>query len=316
MRVSIVHLSDMHIQRDDDSILGRAKQIADASKNVDYEPDAVLILVTGDIAYSGREDQYYPAMLDDLSKALEHSTPIARENIFTILVPGNHDCNFSVPNSIREVLLNSIPEDSEQARDERTVRLCTEIQSEFFQALGEMEPSPRRAGTEEFSIDLCYEYRIAIAQEEVRVICCNTAWLSRLREVPGAAGPAAAAGTQSFTDQRGELELPGSDRLVRYLKPSLAEELGDIAEAEFVAEPPQDGQQDDVDGELDIVKRRTGALAPPWGYRRVLVSFVPAPLQRAFACCGRSVMGQVMGGSLSRLRQGYSIRALRSDRTS
>ncbi len=50
---------------------------------------------------------------------------------------------------------------------------------------------------------------------------------------------------------------------MRHLVAPLAEKLGDIAEAEFVAEAPEDGQQDDVGGVLEIVEGRAGAFIEP-----------------------------------------------------
>ena len=81
-----------------------------------------------------------------------------------------------------------------------------------------------------------------------------------LIEIPGAAGLAAAAGPQSFADQRGELELPGSYGRMCDRISSLAEQFGDITKAELIAKSPEDGQEDNVSGELEIVKVRARAL--------------------------------------------------------
>jgi len=48
---------------------------------------------------------------------------------------------------------------------------------------------------------------------------------------------------QACTDEGREAELPDPDRLVCHLIAALAEQLGDIAEAEFVAEAPEDGHR-------------------------------------------------------------------------
>jgi hypothetical protein len=81
-----------------------------------------------------------------------------------------------------------------------------------------------------------------------------------LVEVPGAACLAAAAGAQSFANQRGESELPCSDGLMCDRIPPLTEQFSDIAKAEFVTESPEDRQEDDVRRELEIVIGRARAL--------------------------------------------------------
>ena len=47
---------------------------------------------------------------------------------------------------------------------------------------------------------------------------------------------------------------------MRDLIASLKEQFCDVAEPKFVAQPPEDRQQDDVGGELEIVEGRAGAL--------------------------------------------------------
>jgi hypothetical protein len=47
---------------------------------------------------------------------------------------------------------------------------------------------------------------------------------------------------------------------VRDLIASLKEQFGNVAEPELVAQPPEDRQQDDVGGELEIIEGRAGAL--------------------------------------------------------
>ena len=69
----------------------------------------------------------------------------------------------------------------------------------------------------------------------------------------------AAPGTQSFAQKRGKPELPGPYRLVRDLIAPLKEQFGDVAEPELVAQPPEDRQQDDIGGELELVVWRAGA---------------------------------------------------------
>ena len=83
---------------------------------------------------------------------------------------------------------------------------------------------------------------------------------ARLVQVPGLAGAAPAPGAQLIREQRSEAELPLTDGLVRDFEPALEQQLGNIAEAELVAQTPQHGEQHDVGGVLEIVERGAGPL--------------------------------------------------------
>ncbi len=58
MKLMLLHLSDIHITSEDNSITQKYPYIVDAVKNLDYELDMCVVMVTGDIAYSGQEYQY------------------------------------------------------------------------------------------------------------------------------------------------------------------------------------------------------------------------------------------------------------------
>ena len=84
-----------------------------------------------------------------------------------------------------------------------------------------------------------------------------------LVQVPGAAGVAAPLRSPPIREQRGEADLPGADRLVADLEAALEEQLGDVPEAELIAETPEHGEQHDVGRVLEIVERGAGPLVEP-----------------------------------------------------
>jgi hypothetical protein len=54
MTLIILHLSDIHIQSNEDAVLGRTEPIIGALRSHVRDKSGILILVTGDVAYSGR----------------------------------------------------------------------------------------------------------------------------------------------------------------------------------------------------------------------------------------------------------------------
>lgn len=71
MKVLLVHLSDLHLQGDD-NVLSRAGKIASAVRDRDPEVAACFVVVSGDTAFSGLDEQYSAAVdfLGELNEEL------------------------------------------------------------------------------------------------------------------------------------------------------------------------------------------------------------------------------------------------------
>jgi len=71
-----------------------------------------VIIVTGDIAFSGSEEQFLAGWtaLDKLRETLKQDLDkIGDEvNVYVVAIPGNHDLDLSSPDNIRPVLLNNV----------------------------------------------------------------------------------------------------------------------------------------------------------------------------------------------------------------
>jgi len=104
MKLLLLHLSDIHIKSEGDFILKRATLIADAMSGLDTLIEGCIVVVTGDIAYSGQADQYVLAeqFLDQLKARLVKTVMVSE--IHVVLAPGNHDCDFSTPNQVRDIV--------------------------------------------------------------------------------------------------------------------------------------------------------------------------------------------------------------------
>jgi 3',5'-cyclic AMP phosphodiesterase CpdA len=93
MKVSILHLSDIHFSSTKSNpILGLTEAIACAISGQTCG-DNIIIAVSGDIAFSGRKEEYEIAasFFEDLQLKIYQRTNILPN---LIIVPGNHDCDF------------------------------------------------------------------------------------------------------------------------------------------------------------------------------------------------------------------------------
>ena len=133
MKLLLIHLSDIHFTAANDVIFDRSSAILNAVKNLDYSLDLCVVVVTGDIAYSGSDEQYIIALefFEQLKQLLsnnlsgtdqDHAVPV---NL--IVVPGNHDCDFAATGPHRDVIVNSILGDSSPASDPTIVHTCTAV---------------------------------------------------------------------------------------------------------------------------------------------------------------------------------------------
>ena len=161
-------------------------------RNISYSLDMCVIVTTGDIAFSGTEVQYLVAMefLDGIRKLLSESWAGSSKDgavpIHFVLVPGNHDCDFSVGGEVRPILIESVLGDTSKARVTDIVEACTGVQGSFFEFLAAMEGSEERiASHPDYDSRLCYEYSFSSENSNIRFLCYNTAWLSQLRESQG-----------------------------------------------------------------------------------------------------------------------------------
>lgn len=130
MRLLLVHLSDIHFLEDErrNTILARTDAISSAIASVGTDISKCFMIVSGDIAYSGTDQQYSIAQkfLSKLKDSLRAN--LTEVDIEYILVPGNHDCDFSKADSVREILLSNLDPDK---CDPSIISKLTELQSNF-----------------------------------------------------------------------------------------------------------------------------------------------------------------------------------------
>lgn len=183
MKVSILHLSDIHFSLiRNNPILDLTEAIASAISGQPYG-DNIIIVVSGDIAFSGRKEEYDIAssFFEDLQLKIDERTKILPS---LIIVPGNHDCDFTLNDQTREIVLNSI---SSSVIEQATYKLGTSVQVEYD------------AFAANTSADLknCAEgigYKIKQLKMIGGVITFrlhNTAWMSKPNEIGGIIIPTA-----------------------------------------------------------------------------------------------------------------------------
>lgn len=102
----LIHITDAHIVASDDVVRNRAKVIAAAAASEVMSVEAIHLVFSGDMVQSGRVDEYnvLSAFVGSLVYELRRIRDVP---IHYINAPGNHDCDFTGDQSVREMVLRS-----------------------------------------------------------------------------------------------------------------------------------------------------------------------------------------------------------------
>lgn len=177
MKFIILHISDIHIKASSDQVLSRAENIATCV--FEYLPgvDTVFIAISGDLAFSGRKEQYdlIAPFLNKIKVKIQKEKECAVE---FVTVPGNHDCNFENSDGARNIIIDSITE--KHNIDKSIVSICTKVQADYFKFRDEIECY--QAENEDY---LWRSRRFSVGDVIVGFECLNVSWLSKLHEEYG-----------------------------------------------------------------------------------------------------------------------------------
>jgi len=130
MKAVILHLSDIHIKNDEDPVLKNAPLIAKALYQHIDDESHLIVLISGDIAYSGQKNEY--ELATSFLKEIEGN--IKKEKFIDVdfvMCPGNHDCDFS-RNATRSFILEKMQSSDLSEIDYEVFEACTTHQEEYF----------------------------------------------------------------------------------------------------------------------------------------------------------------------------------------
>ena len=179
MKVALLHLSDLHIDRNNYQwITSKTDQIVSAVWNDFSECNKIIIVVSGDIVYSGKEEQYgyakhfFKALLRSFAERNLRSTELENK---IICVPGNHDCNFDNDNGARAMLINGLRSNIALV-DQSVYDTVSAIQKEYQSFAKEIMIN------KEYILSINTDLPIKVGDKTILFRLYNTAWMSTLNE--------------------------------------------------------------------------------------------------------------------------------------
>lgn len=179
MKTIIIHLSDIHLNPTGNPSESKFDLIAKALQNEELALDAAIVVVSGDIAFSGTPTEYQVAFrcLEGLQTNL--MTRLQVSEVRFVFVPGNHDCDFSVANSVRDIVIDGIR--GGKSVDLQMVNCCCDVQAAFTNfrdAFPNGKPDLQHS-------QLHWEYECSDGEFSIQFRCFNTAWMSQKKEQQG-----------------------------------------------------------------------------------------------------------------------------------
>ena len=179
MSFAIIHITDIHIENDQDQVLARSAEIIrvcnDQLSNVD---DAVLV-VTGDLANKGAAEQYN-ICCEFLIKIAKSIKVKSGRLVEIVAVPGNHDCDFTDAHvrKIRSFLLDRINRNDVDGFDHDLVVEAMNPQRNYFDITPEIHSIKDDCPIAKY-------LQMNLGGRNVCFQLFNTAWISELQEQPG-----------------------------------------------------------------------------------------------------------------------------------
>ena len=178
MRLVILHISDIHFKTT--TSLKPAAAVAACLREIPDQIDHVIVVITGDIAFSGKADEYetFSPFIEQLRTEIK---AIAKHDPQVLTIPGNHDCMHPDDTSLRDIVLKAICDNNGVAGSPQLVEQAVSVQSNYF-AWASANPVEPHHPTNKTT----WVVRTSgPSGERIAFLCINSAWMSTLHESQG-----------------------------------------------------------------------------------------------------------------------------------
>lgn len=183
MRILICHLSDIHFNPSNNPVMEKVQLIRSAIISNASNINTCFIIVSGDIANRGKEDEYMAAseFVCEFEKMQKPYGPF--EKVYFVIAPGNHDCDFGFEDgytseSVRTSIIDTHLK--KKVIDDSMVNISTCVQKKFdsFRQMC-------AAGNCEVGGNLLHRTETYVIDGKAILFQnFNTAWISQKKEIP------------------------------------------------------------------------------------------------------------------------------------
>ena len=176
MSINLVHLSDMHLTREE----GKANYLPSLPENMAEtilhncpQASSLSVLITGDITFSGSASDF--ELANDFVNSLKSRLLKEYDTVDFICVPGNHDCDFSTDQTVRDTLIGSVTLD--KIKNSSFTDQILKVQQNYLDFVKQLRAiSP--IGLLEYQEKTYIDFNIGF-------LLLNSSWMSIKEEKPG-----------------------------------------------------------------------------------------------------------------------------------
>lgn len=182
-RALLIQISDIHFLDPGDAVLKRTAEISAAVQPLLPLAARVILIVTGDIAQSGKTAEYSLAkgFIRAVAADIEGRHGQAPE---IITVPGNHDADFDSPRArVRTRVLKTLKTEPASSIELEDVEECVSIFDAYDEFARDIE-----TGTAVTHSPIWRTFEVDVGGNSLHVHCVNNAWSCEMRTEPGSLG--------------------------------------------------------------------------------------------------------------------------------
>lgn len=180
MKIAIIQISDIHISSSRDFVISRLEYAIKSARPIINECQKAIIVITGDIANTGKTIEYDVAYdyFTRFSAGIIQENPYI-DSVEYILVPGNHDCEFTEEHKVlRGALIEHVQKD-DSSIDKLVANQLLEVQSNFWNFYNRLTDRGDTPFVSKQVVVNCGE------NIELTFHCYNTSLLSSIHEQVG-----------------------------------------------------------------------------------------------------------------------------------
>lgn len=178
--ITVVQISDIHVHSEKDKTLDYFQYITSAIGRESVAHELILILVSGDISFSGIKEEY-KAIEPVFSKLANDLRELCKVPVTWVMVPGNHDGTFKDAPKTRSHAISAVLKDGYNSIDDSVIEACVAPQSNYFDFEGIFCPrvdyffKDKLLGIKEFTV----------SGKTLSFWEINASWMSRVPEQQG-----------------------------------------------------------------------------------------------------------------------------------
>lgn len=176
MKIALIHISDIHYRTNGNHLDEKIQKLSAAINSTLYGIEKIFLTVSGDVAFSGKNEEFKHGC-DLINGIQETISNQFKQTAEVIIIPGNHDCDFTSVKKSRELLIKN---EGLLTDDELIEEVCSPLTNYY-----DFESRFVNRDDNETQDSLFKQLEFEVHGKTILFNCLNTSWISQRHELPG-----------------------------------------------------------------------------------------------------------------------------------